>query len=143
MTRKRVVVSGSSAGAHLAAMACINLEQDVRPAGAVLLSGIYELEPLIGTYVNEAIKMDTSIAHRNSPVFYELSNFPNTLIAWGANETQEFILQSKYFADLLNRAGCEVTIFQMDKRNHFDIVFDIAQNSEILKKMHALVGIGG
>ena len=62
------ILSGSSAGAHLAAMCCLKLPANRRPKGLALLSGIYELEPLIGTYINDAVGMDIDVAKRNSPM---------------------------------------------------------------------------
>ena len=60
---RRIYVSGNSAGAHLAAMllvagwqATYGLGDDV-VAGAVLLSGIYDLEPLMGTYIDAALHL--------------------------------------------------------------------------------------
>ena len=60
---RRIYVSGNSAGAHLAAMllvagwqAAYGLADDV-VAGAVLLSGIYDLEPLMGTYIDAALHL--------------------------------------------------------------------------------------
>src|SRR6202034_4793004 len=57
---RRIYVSGNSAGAHLAAMLLVagwqaahGLAQDV-VAAAVLLSGTYDLAPLMGTYIDAA-----------------------------------------------------------------------------------------
>ena len=54
----RIVLSGSSAGAHLAAMCCLKLPPALAPCGVVLMSGIYELAPLVGTYINDVVGMD-------------------------------------------------------------------------------------
>ncbi|MDH5520310.1 MAG: alpha/beta hydrolase, partial [Acidimicrobiia bacterium] len=50
-----MVVSGSSAGGHLTAMAALRLPPDQRPAAVIAVSGIFELEPLIGTSINDAV----------------------------------------------------------------------------------------
>ncbi len=123
----RIVLSGSSAGAHLVAMTCLALPADKRPRGVVLLSGIYELEPLIGTYVNDALGMDVTTARRNSPALADLSGFPPALIAWGAVETDEFKRQSRTFATLLPAAETLEVLL----RNHFDILFDLADDSAL------------
>src|SRR5277367_750184 len=59
----RVFVAGSSAGAHLAAMLLVDgwqnpqgLPEDL-VAGAILLSGVYDLQPLVPTYINDALHM--------------------------------------------------------------------------------------
>ena len=80
-----ITVSGSSAGAHLAAMVaargaypCGNF-----PAGLVLLSGVYDLEPLVGTSINDAVGLDVDDARALSPLRCDLSAFPPTVVAWG------------------------------------------------------------
>ena len=75
----RLVVAGSSAGAHLAAMAALalllaRLAEPVK--GAVLVSGIYDLEPLIGTSINAALGLDSATAARNSPLRQALEGLP-------------------------------------------------------------------
>ena len=136
---QRIVLSGSSAGAQLAAMCCLKLPADKQPSSVVLLSGVYELEPLLGIYVNDAVKMDLTEAKRNSPALQNLSNFPKTVIAWGGQETQEFKRQSRYFASLLNAAGRSVETLEVSARNHFDIIFDLANDSKLGRKANALL----
>ncbi|MDE0256413.1 MAG: alpha/beta hydrolase, partial [Rhodospirillaceae bacterium] len=58
----RIFVAGSSAGGHLAAMSCcappgVSQGTSRRIAGAFLLSGVYELEPLVQTSINDAVGM--------------------------------------------------------------------------------------
>lgn len=56
-----IYLCGHSAGAHLAAMVLstdwteFGVVPDIR--GAVLVSGVYDLEPLLHTYVNDALNM--------------------------------------------------------------------------------------
>ena len=132
----RVVVSGSSAGAHLAAMVAIESSPDGvpdwRPAGVVLVSGIYELAPLVGTSINEALGLDHDDADRNSPAFAELTGFPPALVAFGDNETVEFKRQSADFANRIGAAGGVATVHEIVDRNHFDIILDLAAESEDL-----------
>lgn len=127
----RIVVSGSSAGAHLAAMACARLQPTERPAGLILLSGIYDLRPLVGTYVNDPLKLDLAEAERFSPGLGDVRQFPRTLIAWGENETEEFKRQSRWFAAVLGRAGTVVSSLEVPARNHFDLPFDLANDSAL------------
>ncbi|MBD3663898.1 alpha/beta hydrolase [Sulfitobacter sp. TSTF-M16] len=127
----RVVISGSSAGAHLAAMATLRLGASERPAGLMLLSGIYDLRPLVGTYINDAIGMDDKSAAALSPALCDLSGFPPSVVAWGDNETDEFKRQSLHFAELLQQAGCATDTREVAGRNHFDIVHDIASDSAL------------
>lgn len=116
-----LVVAGSSAGAHLAAMVA-----NQRMKGALLVSGIYDLEPLIGTSINAALGLDVAEAARNSPMRRPLGRFPPSLICWGDNETDQFKRQSRAFADALQAAGAGCSVFECPGRNHFDVILDLA-----------------
>jgi arylformamidase len=120
----RIVVAGSSAGAHLAAM--VAQAAGGRVGGAVLVSGVYELEPLIGTTINEALGLDAAEAVRNSPLRGRLAGFPASLVCWGDNETDQLKRQSRAFAEALRAAGARCTAFECAGRNHFDIILDLA-----------------
>ncbi len=135
----RITLSGSSAGAHLAAMATLNMPADQRPVALVLLSGIYDLRPLVGTYINDALRMDQAEAMDLSPSLRDLSGFPSTVIAWGQHETDEFKRQSRHFADLLKDASAEVQALEVANRNHFDIVHDLTGESDLALAVRALL----
>jgi arylformamidase len=126
----RLVVAGSSAGAHLAAMAALVGDQRVK--GAVLVSGIYDLEPLIGTSINAALGLDPATAARNSPLRRPLKGFPPSLVCWGENETDQFKRQSRAFAGALREAGTECAAFECPGRNHFDVILDLADPATLL-----------
>ncbi len=132
---RRLVLAGSSAGAHLAAMVCLPqgaqnpsaASQAVAPVrAAILVSGIYELEPLIGTSVNEALGLDEAQAAALSPLRQTLRGFPPTVVCWGDNETAAFKAQSRAMAQALQAAGTPVTRFEVPGRNHFDVILDLA-----------------
>lgn len=128
---ERIYLSGSSAGAQLAAMVCLTEWEahDLPPnviKGATLLSGIYDLRPLCHTYVNEPLQMDQPEAESLSPHFMNLFGMPPAIICWGENETAEFKRQSQEFALALQQAGSEVESFELSGYNHFDIVHALA-----------------
>lgn len=129
------VISGSSAGAHLAAMVCQALPNEYRLKAAVLLSGIYDLEPLVGTYINEPLGLNVEDAQRFSPTRMNLSGFPPTLLAWGEIETDEFKRQSRNLSIQLNTANIPNEALEVAGRNHFDIVTDLANNSPLGRKV--------
>ena len=108
----RIVLAGHSAGAHLAAMVAADPDgTDV--AGLVLVSGIYELEPLIGTTVNNRLGLDPDAARRNSPLLIDAAGSPATLVAHGSDETSEFKAQSAAFGHHLEAAGTTVTMLEI------------------------------
>jgi arylformamidase len=131
----RIVVAGSSAGAHLAAMVAM---PGALPDGhggsfvvraAVLVSGIYDLEPLVGTSINKALALTAASAQQVSPVRFPLRGVPDALVCWGAVETEEFKRQSQDFAHALAEAGTPCESFEVPRRNHFDVIMDLVDGS--------------
>lgn len=125
----RIVVAGSSAGAHLAALVASPGATGAGGAlvkAAVLVSGIYELEPLVGTSINALLGLTPESARALSPALQPLQGFPRSIVCWGAVETTEFKRQSLDFAARLERAGTECQVFEVAQRNHFDVVLDLA-----------------
>lgn len=139
-----LVVSGSSAGAHLAAMVAINHPDIV--SGLVLLSGVYRLAPLLDTTVNDAVGMDLETAHAMSPQLLALPDSGRPIpavLAVGEIETQTFKDHNRAFADRWAEHGHPCKHIEIDGRNHFDIVFDLADRhtrlGSVVAMLHAQV----
>lgn len=138
--RRSIYLSGSSAGAHLAAMTTLapwdSLGIDPTALrGAILLSGIFELEPLVPTYINEPLGLTIDSARLHSPLLQlERADtpLPPMLVAYGEHETSEFKRQSVQFAAALQRRSTSVESMQVEGRNHFDITFDLADERTVL-----------
>ena len=133
----RIVLAGHSAGAHLAAMVATADPTGSGLAGLVLVSGIYELEPLIGTTVDERLGLDVATARRNSPLPADPSpagpnGLPPTIVAHAADDTDEFRAQSTAYAHHLAAAGTAVTTLEVADRHHFDVVLDLAEAGTVL-----------
>jgi arylformamidase len=110
---KQLFVSGWSAGGHLTAMAMSH------PAvrGGLAISGIYDLEPMRLSYINDKLRLDEDEARRNSP---GPTDKP-LLIAYGAAELPEMCRQSEDYAALL-----KTTAQAIPGRNHFTVLDDLA-----------------
>ncbi len=121
----RIVVAGSSAGAHLAAMVALP-GAGPRVAGVVLVSGLYELEPLVGTSINTALSLTPAAAQAVSPALLELAGFPPSAVCWGGIETAEFKRQGRDFAQRLLQVNTPCKVFEVPQRNHFDVILDLA-----------------
>jgi arylformamidase len=125
----RIHLSGSSAGAHLAAMALLpGWVPDGRApadliAGVTLLSGVYDLAPLLGSYVNDALALTEADVRRNSPLGRLPSRLPPTVIARGEIETDEFVRQHSALVAAFPGRAVEVVAAG---RNHFDLPYDLA-----------------
>ena len=123
-----ILVGGSSAGAHLAAM--VAMKAYAHPIKRLLLiSGIYELAPLIDTSINLALSLDLAQAHALSPQLLDLKNFPASLVCWGEIETMAFKQQSQQFAEKLKANGVACESYEIAHRNHFNVAFDLYEES--------------
>ncbi len=95
----RIVVGGNSAGGHLAAMllatdpAALGLDSRTF-AGAVSVSGVHDLTPLVLFSFNVDLKLDAGEALRLSPAFLSPGSGAPLLLAVGASETAEFLRQT-------------------------------------------------
>ena len=118
----RVVVSGSSAGAHLATMVLTRL---AGLAGAVLLSGVYDLTPIRRTSVDAALALTDDDVRDLSPL--DLAPLAPTplVVAVGEIETSEFHRQSAALADAWSASGCPVEELLVAGRHHFDLPNDL------------------
>jgi arylformamidase len=147
---RRIYVAGSSAGAHLAAMLLVDGWQTDcglpagAVAGAILLSGIYDLEPLVGTYIDAALRLSPADVATFSPARLKLGRPVKTVVAWAENETSEFKRQSRSIAAKLQGSGFPVLAFEVAGANHFDIVFELADShTQLGKATIDLIGPGG
>ena len=121
--RNRIILAGSSAGAHLAAMA---LRPEIK--GALLASGLYDLEPLRFCTPNEWLSLTEETARQNSPVHQPLPTGIPLIFTWGETETDEFKRQSHDYADEISNAGGTTRQFEVPNRNHFNVITDLADN---------------
>ena len=122
----RVVLAGCSAGAHLVAMCAMAPELAGRVDCAVLLSGIYDLRPLVRTPTNDTLGLDEPRAAALSPLLMDIGTFPrHAVVAVGGHEPPEFIRQSAEFADRLRSSGVDTVHSLVGDRDHFDLPYDI------------------
>jgi arylformamidase len=127
---RRIVLGGSSAGAHLAAMllapgwqAAFGLPPDVVKAG-VLVSGLYDLAPVQQTTPNDWLALDSVEAAALSPQSCLPDAGARLCIATAEKDTDEFKRQSLDYAAACTRQGCAVQYAEIAGRNHFDVIMD-------------------
>ncbi|MEU6439222.1 alpha/beta hydrolase [Streptomyces sp. NPDC047046] len=124
-----VHLGGHSAGAHLVAHALIEAGGRGEAgafASATLVSGVYDLEPLRHTYVNDALGMDAAEARACSLLDRLPTGLPPLVVALGENETDAFAAQHRRFVAAARERGAEVSDLVVAGRHHFDLPFDLA-----------------
>jgi arylformamidase len=124
-----VVIAGSSAGGYLAA-ACAD-RSPVPVRGIVPVSGVFDVAPLIGTSINDALGLDDATAAALDLLAPERHYVP-AVVAWGAVETSEFKRQNRAFVDRLTREGTPCEALEVPARNHFDVILDLGDASTAL-----------
>ena len=138
---ERVVVGGHSAGGHLAAMlltvdwAAAGLERDAI-IGAVSVSGVHDLAPLVLFSFNTDLKLDAAEAARLSPVNIPPRTHVPLVIAAGADETSEFVRQAWILWERWpeNRPPEMTAPLLVPERNHFSIVADYGDPESVLTR---------
>ena len=93
--------------------------------GAIALSGLYDLEPIRLSNINEWMKLDHGSVERNSPIRHLPDVGGRLVISFGENETNEFKRQSIEYAKAWSSKGMVCDFFEMKGRNHFDIILDL------------------
>jgi len=84
--------------------------------------------------------MSEAQAVRNSPALLidgAQGTFPPALLAYGANETAEFKRQSCEFATAIVRKGHVALVREIAGRNHFDLPFDLVDETTALGQLMA------
>lgn len=138
--RDKIFLIGSSAGAHLAAMTMLtdwskyHLPSNIIK-GSTLLSGVYDIRPIVKTYINEPLNLDMDSALELSPLFLVEPNDGEVIISWGENETSEFKRQSIEFEKKWKHAGNKSNLLEVKGNNHFDIVSNMMRKDCSLRRL--------
>jgi acetyl esterase/lipase len=113
-----VVVCGWSAGGHLTSMALSN--KHVR--AGVAISGIYDLEPIRHSYLNEKLRLDEAMSRRNSPVMRPGGPAKPLSLVVGSAELPLLRKQTSDLAGHRARYGLPVTYEEIPGADHFTIM---------------------
>nr|XP_036852922.1 kynurenine formamidase isoform X2 [Manis javanica] len=161
-----IYLCGHSAGAHLAAMMLLarwpnrgvtpNLRgvhgdrgppgqpspsPDV-PDGLFLVSGIYDLEPILHTSYSAPLLMTLEVAQRNSPQWHLGATLTQpadptcrVLVILGQHDSPEFHRQSREFYQTLCRGGWEASFEELRDVDHFEIIWNLTRKDYVLTQM--------
>ncbi|RMF07633.1 MAG: alpha/beta hydrolase [Alphaproteobacteria bacterium] len=128
----RIAISGTSAGGHLSAMLAT---EDWRAYGggapggiscAALISGLFDLGPLLATSMGSALALTPADAHELSPVNRLPCDQLPVMIAVGEQESDAFKYQSKALANRWQAFGLSPKLSVVPERDHFTVFADLA-----------------
>jgi arylformamidase len=122
-----IMVSGHSAGGHLAACTLAtdwkklspDAPADLVPA-AMSISGVHDLTPLLHIANNAEFKLDDAEARRVSPIFWPAPRGRALDAVVGGNESSEFLRQSRIIVDAWGKDN-ETRYEAVPGMNHFTV----------------------
>jgi arylformamidase len=143
-----LVVSGHSAGGHLAA--CL-LATDWRAFDASLpsdlvvaayaISGLFDLVPMIETSINNALRLDKATARAASPLFWQPPDHGSLDAIVGGNESAEYFRQSRTIVEQWGSAGVATRFGTVPDANHFSAIAPLADpGSPMVARLRELAG---
>ena len=116
-----IVVSGWSAGGHLTSMALSH----PKVRGGMAISGIYDLEPIRHSYLNEKLRADEATSCRNSPMMMAGGPLKPLSLVVGSAELPLLRKQTADFAGHRARHGLPVTYEEIPGADHFTIMHEM------------------
>jgi arylformamidase len=126
--KSEIWLCGISTGAYLMAYALGVPEAK----GALLISGIYDLEPIRLSSLNDAIGMSTEEARRFSPLHRPAGASKPLTLAFGDRERPEIQRQSRDFAQALTSQGWSPEILPVEGADHFSVLETLATEDGVL-----------
>jgi arylformamidase len=145
---RSLVISGHSAGGHLAACMLAtdwtaydaSLPQDLVIA-AFSISGLFDLGPLVDTSINKALRLDRTTAMAASPLFWSAPPQGSLDAVVGENESAEYHRQSRAIVDGWGRAGIATRFGTVPGANHFTAIAPLADpGSPMVLRLKQLAG---
>lgn len=133
-------VLGHSAGGHLASMMLAGEEAKLI-RGVIALSGLFRLEPVMLSYLNESIGMDRENAIKNSPVLLDPAADCALLLATGAEESDEFQAQTAVLYQCWKSKISNIASLSIPQQNHFSILFAVVEDSILWSAISRMMNI--
>jgi arylformamidase len=143
-----LVISGHSAGGHLAACMLatdwpaydVSLPRDLVIA-AYAISGLFDLVPLVGTSINTALRLDQASARAASPLFWKSPQRGSLDAVVGASESAEYFRQSRTMVEAWGATGVGTRFGTVADANHFTAIAPLADpESAMVVRLKQLAG---
>lgn len=150
---RNICVCGSSAGGHLAGMLLAkdwqqdyDLPAQAVPRSVLTLSGLFDLQPLLATHINDWMRLDDTAAIRNSPRFLlpdaSTHGQCQLRVSCGEFESHEFKRQSRDYLAAWQARCLPGQWVNAPTTNHFDLPLQLADpQSTIYQTALQLMGL--
>ncbi len=126
----RTYVGGHSVGAQLAA----TVAGRHAVAGMLVVSGLYDLEPIRQSYINDWIAMDEASARRNGPIHLPPREAGPLVASVGAIEQAAFAEQQRRYVEAWRMWGGAAREIDAPNHNHFSIMLELEHAERPLTK---------
>jgi arylformamidase len=138
--RNAIFVGGWSAGGHLTAAVAKH------PAfrGGVPMSGVYDLEPIAHTDINDLLSLRPGEIEALSPLRTLTDRSPPLRVMVGGGELPELRRQAATFVAAAQARGLPVTLTELPGHHHFSILDELARpDGALTNALVELVSAGG
>lgn len=138
----QIYVSGHSAGAHIIAATLAHTGAAFQLKNhnikkAYLISGVFDVEPVLQITVNEEVKLKSTDVHELSPIRHPFSaNVAYEVIVGGA-EPKDWIGESERMAAHLRAQGCQVGLHVLPGLNHYTVLHEMDRPEGYVSKLFA------
>lgn len=139
--RHRLVVSGHSAGGHLAAMALIADAERAAGGGeprllsaGLSVSGVYDLVPIRRSYQQAVLKLTEAETQRLSPLRRQPHDMAPLVVGVGGGETEEFLRQQDALEAQWRALDLPVEAVPIEERDHFTAIDALGEREHPLHR---------
>jgi arylformamidase len=143
----RLYIAGHSAGGQLAAMILArDWTQEGLPRnlvkGAVLTSGVYDLEMVMHIGVNDEIRVTPELVKENSPFLHPPLPVCSVIVGVGGAEPEGWQRMSQDFFQLCKERGVDCEYLAVPGANHFTLPEHMADaESPLTRAMFKQIGV--
>ena len=138
----KILVSGHSAGAHIIAATLAQTGADFQLKQhaikkAYLISGVFDVEPVLEISVNEEVHLKPADVLALSPVRHPFAANVDYEVVVGGAEPRDWIGESTRMAAHLKSMGCRVGLHELPGLNHYSVLHEMDSPAGYISKLVA------